>query len=457
MKRICEQMQKYKDELLEDIISIINIPSYRQEHKDGMPYGEGSAKALNYCLKLAGEMGFKVKNVGNYAGHVEYGDGEELVGVLVHCDVVPAGDGWNKKPYSGIIQNGRIYGRGTMDDKGPAISAIYCLKALKDLKIKPNRRIRVIIGASEEQGTDDLEHYFASEEMPDIAFSPDGEYPICNCEKGIMHIRFETGKNDGSLIGFESGEAENIVPVAAKASVSAAFKEKIEQAAKSDNGQCKFEIKLAGDRVNIICTGKSAHASTPEEGINAADGLVNLLYSSLGSDAGTLIEFLSKTVSGDIYGERQKIAYSDNQSGRLTVNLGIVDIGNEAAKATIDIRYPVTASGNAIFDTLEKAAAEAGVKAVLLSDNKPLYVKEDSELVKKLSSAYYTATGEEAKLYASGGGTYARELKNGVAFGAGIKPLSYYNIHGADEFLDISDFMKHCEICLQAIYELSCG
>jgi succinyl-diaminopimelate desuccinylase len=150
MKNISGEIRSYKDEILEDIVGIVRIPSVRGAASDGKPFGEGPAKALDYCLKLAENMGLKVKNVDGYAGHVEYGDGEGLVGILAHCDVVPAGEGWSKPPFVGEVENGRIYGRGTMDDKGPAISAIYCLKALKDLKIVPKRRIRVIIGASEE-------------------------------------------------------------------------------------------------------------------------------------------------------------------------------------------------------------------------------------------------------------------------------------------------------------------
>ncbi|MEG6572622.1 dipeptidase PepV [[Clostridium] cellulosi] len=457
MKNIGSQIQKYKEELLEDVIRLVNIKSCREEAKEGMPFGEGPAKALEFCLNLAENMGFKVKNVGGRAGHIEYGEGEKLVGVLAHCDVVPAGDGWTKDPFCAERVGNRIYGRGTMDDKGPAISAIYCLKALKDLNIKPNKRIRVIIGASEEQGMEDMEYYFAHEEMPDLAFSPDSEYPICNCEKGILHIEFKTPKNDGSVLSFKSGTAANIVPVQAKAQININDKNAVEKAAADfKDKKCRFEFADDGSNLAISCFGKAAHASTPEEGINAAGEAVILLCRTLGDKAGTLINFLNEKVAEDIYGERLGIKYRDKQSGGLTLNLGIVDIDETSSKAVIDIRYPVTADGGDIFAKIKDTAEKYGVTANLLSDSKPLYVKEDSELITKLKSAYKTVTGEEAALYSTGGGTYARELKNGVAFGAGMKPLSYYNIHGADEFLEIDDFMKHCEICLQAIYELSC-
>ncbi|HEX2938655.1 MAG TPA: dipeptidase PepV [Ruminiclostridium sp.] len=456
MKNISGQMQKYKDELLEDIVHIVNIPSFREAPKDGMPFGEGPAKALEFCLNLAENMGFKVRNVDGRAGHIEYGEGEDLVGILAHCDVVPAGTGWTKKPYSGEVCGNRIYGRGTMDDKGPAIAAIYCLKALKDLGIKPKKRIRVIIGASEEEGMEDMEYYFAHEEMPELAFSPDSEYPICNREKGILHLSLETEKNDGSVLKFKSGSAVNIVPVEADAFVSSEDKETVQKVANDfKNDECKFSLSELNGGVTINCSGKAAHASVPEEGINAAGGLVRLLCSIFGAKSGTLLKFLNDMLTKDIYGERLGIKSADEPSGSLTVNLGVVDIEN-SAKALIDIRYPVTGDGGKIFSKVKSAAGNYGVKASLLLDNKPLFIKENDELILKLKHAYKTATGNDAELYSTGGGTYARMLKNGAAFGAGMKPLSYYNIHGADEFLEIDDFMKHCEICLQAIYELSC-
>lgn len=457
MKNISGQMQKYRDEMLEDIIRLINIPSFRGEGSDGKPFGEGPAKALDFCLNLAKNMGFKVKNVGGRAGHIEYGDGDGLIAVLAHCDVVPAGEGWTKDPFSGEVCGGRIYGRGAMDDKGPAVSAIYCLKALKDLDIKPKKRIRVIVGASEEQGMEDMEYYFAHEQMPDLAFSPDGEYPICNREKGILHINFATDINDGKLKNFNSGAAANVVPVLAKAVVSADCKIKVDEtAAKLNFGNDSYRAECVEDGVLLVCTGKAAHASVPEEGVNAASRLVALLVNAFGKDAGTLLNFLNSEVIDDIYGEKLGVKYSDAPSGDLTINLGVVNIGT-SADAVIDVRYPVTADGGKIFAKIAKAAEKHGVKAELLSDSKPLYVKEDSELIKKLMVAYKTATGEEARLYSTGGGSYARVLENGVAFGAGLRPLSYYNIHGADEFLEIDDFMKHCGICLQAIYALACG
>lgn len=458
MKNISDKILNYKDEILEDVVRLVRIQSVRTEAKEGMPFGEGPAKALDYCVKLAQNMGLKAKNVGGRAAHIEYGEGDGLIGVLAHCDVVPAGEGWTKPPFSGEVVDGRIYGRGTSDDKGPAISAIYCLKALKDLNIVPNRRIRVIIGASEECGMEDMEYYFAHEEMPDAAFSPDGEYPVCNREKGIMHISFENKHDGDKIIELNSGSVANIVPVSAEATVKNADADTIEKAAKSfETNNVRFAVMNGNGSVTLRCFGKSAHASTPEEGVNAAAWLVRLLCSSIGSNAGTLAKFLDETVGVAFDGADIGVSCSDKESGSLTLNLGILNLKQDLDKAVIDIRYPVTMKGSDIFNKIKAKADKYGVHADLISDSEPLFVPEDSDLIKKLKHAFETATGKKGKTYSTGGGSYARELKNrGVAFGASLKPLSYYHIHGADEFLEIDEFMKHCGICLQAIYELSC-
>lgn len=458
MKNISDKILNYKDEILEDVVRIVRIQSVRTEAKGEMPFGEGPAKALDYCVKLAHSLGLKAKNVDGYAAHIEYGEGDGLIGILAHCDVVPAGEGWTKPPFSGEVVDGRIYGRGTSDDKGAVVGAIYCLKALKDLNIMPNRRIRVIIGASEECGMEDMEYYFAHEEMPDAAFSPDGEYPVCNREKGIMHISFEC-KHDGDKVSeLKAGSVANIVPVSAEAAIKNSNAQAIEKAAKSlETNGVRIAVMSADDSVTLRCFGKSAHASTPEEGVNAAAWLLRLLCSTIGSGAGTLAKFLDETVGVESDGTEMGVACSDKESGALTLNLGILSLKQDVDKAVIDIRYPVTMKGSDIYSKIKAKAEEYGVHAELISDSEPLFVPEDSDLVKKLKHAFETATGRKGETYSTGGGSYARELKNrGVAFGAALKPLSYYNIHGADEFLEIDEFMKHCGICLQAVYELSC-
>ena len=453
---------RYKDEMLEDVIKLVQIESSREKACDGMPFGEGPAKALEFCLNLGKSFGFDTKNVDNYAGHIEYGEGEELLGILAHVDVVPPGDGWTMPPFGGEIKDGRIYGRGTMDDKSAIIAAIYCLKVMRDLEIKPKMKIRVIVGASEETGMEDMEYYFSKEQLPDYAFTPDSEYPICNREKGILRISVSKKSDsieDKKIINFMSGRASNMVPDTAQADINCTNNEilKINTLIKQYKN-VTFEVsKSESNAVSVRCFGKAAHASEPEQGENSASYLIDMLAKVFDKNIlGSFFEFLNNAISLELDGSGMGVACDDEQSGKLTLNLGIVNVDEKNSKASIDIRYPITANSAGIIEKITLKAHQFGLETTIIDDVPPLFVPQDSILIKKLSHAFETVTGQKAELFSTGGGTYARALKNrGVAFGAGFKSLSYYNIHAADEFLIIDEFIKHCEICLQAIYEIS--
>ena len=161
-----EKILRYQDAILRDLAELVKVPSVRSEALPGMPFGKESAAALQLALEQAQRLGLTVKNVDNYAGHAEYGDGEEYAAVLAHVDVVPAGGDWESDPFTMVIRDGCCYGRGTADDKGEAVVALYCLKALMDEKVPVKRKIRVILGAGEETGSEDMRYYFSKEPLP---------------------------------------------------------------------------------------------------------------------------------------------------------------------------------------------------------------------------------------------------------------------------------------------------
>lgn len=208
-----EKILRYREEILADLADLVRIPSVRGEAVESMPFGRESAKALQVILEKAAAMGLSVKNIDNYAGHAEYGQGEEYAAVLAHVDVVPAGDGWDTDPYTMITKDGHCYGRGTADDKGAAIVALYCLKVLMEEKVPAKRRIRVILGAAEETGSEDMAYYFSKEPLPVMGFTPDADYGICNREKGRLSIDFSAVSLAASaVLRFEAGTAYNSVP-----------------------------------------------------------------------------------------------------------------------------------------------------------------------------------------------------------------------------------------------------
>ena len=446
-----ENILKYQDEILHDLDELVRIRSVSSVDK------AAASQALEYILSKAEKMGFRTKNIDGIAGHVEFGEGEELAAVLSHVDVVPAGDGWSFEPYQLTEKDGRLYGRGVVDDKGPAIAALYCLKALKDSGIVPKRRIRLIYGAAEEIGMNDMQAYFASEQMPDMAFTPDSQYGICTCEKGIMHIEVSAQQHDGTILTeLRAGSAINAVPSKAYALIDCTENEDHQLRRFADAKPGEYDFIYTMDGLRIAASGKAAHASVPEEGLNSATHLIRILAANFGQLVlGSVCSFIDDAIGLETDGTSLGIACRDKQSGALTVNVGIVDIGESCAKAQIDIRYPVTADSDEIFTKISERASYDGLITKLLEHEQPLYVGEDLPVVKILKDAYKTVTGEDAKVYSTGGGTYARTLSNrGVAFGP-VFEGDPDRIHDADEGMNKENFFKHAQICLEAVYKMA--
>lgn len=447
----------YREEILRDLAEMVAIPSVRGEAREGMPFGRESAAALNRILSMADRMGFLTKNVGGYAGHAEYGTGDEVAAVVAHVDVVPAGEGWETDPFT-LTRKGNLYfGRGAADDKGAAVVALYCLKALKEEGVLPRRRLRVIFGAGEETGSDDLERYLASEQLPVMAFTPDSEYGICNREKGILRLEIRANRNDSAVIrSFASGTVVNAVPAKAVAEVACTEREEssLRDAAKMAEGEFRFEKIQDGVRVTSL--GKASHAMQPQEGFNAATHLLGLLSSVFSAEQlGDFVRFLNGRIGTELDGTSLGICQSDPESGPLTLNVGLLHIDADCTSVGIDIRYPVLSDGGAIFETIRAAAAEFGLSAVVLGDTKPLFLPAKSPFISLLQDSYKEIIGEPAELYATGGGTYARAFHgNAVAFGPFFPDEPDRRLHNTNENIDIDRFMTHAQVCLEAMYRM---
>ncbi|MCH3972319.1 MAG: Sapep family Mn(2+)-dependent dipeptidase [Oscillospiraceae bacterium] len=451
-----EHILPYKKQILRDLKELVRIPSVVSSPLPGKPFGEESARALQTILKMAGSLGLETKNVGNYAGHAVYGQGSDFADVLCHVDVVPAGDGWETEPFDTTEKDGQLYGRGTADDKGAAVVALYCLKALQDAGVKTKRRIRVIFGAGEEVASNDIATYYASEHLPVFGFTPDSDYGICNREKGILRLDFSGGDDSTAVRLFTAGDVVNAVPAKAETVVvcseeqANAFLEMTEDA---DNFRCT----RTPDGVCIDSEGVASHAMQPQEGVNAAEKLILLLADVLNKEElGSLLCFLDEKVKNEYNGATAGIQQSDEPSGPLTLNLGLVRIGEGTPSAGIDIRYPVTASGDDIFAQMQRISAPYGLTCVRTCENVPLYLPEDSELIRLLKGSYAAVMGEEPTVYATGGGTYARELEGrGVAFGPFFPDEPDRRLHNTNESIDLARFEQHAQICMQAMYDMA--
>lgn len=440
----------YKDDILRDLDTLVKIRSVSANDK------ENCQKALDFVLERAEQMGFAVKNVGGFAGHIQLGNTGRLGAVVTHLDVVDAGENWTYPPFELTRKNGRIYGRGVADDKGAAIVSLYCLKALKDFGVEGENTLRAIFGTSEEIGMEDLEHYFESEQRPDISFTPDSSYGICRSEKGILQLEIYSERHDGTVLTeFCAGNAINAVPDSAYALFDCSENDDHQLLRFADAKEGDFEFKYTIDGEMIISRGKAAHACEPQKGFNAASALVSLLCAQFGpSELGSVCGFINSKISTETDGRSLEIKMSDDVSGELTVNLGRVRISENGASAELDIRYPATVNGSTVAWRVRREAEKEGLKMRVINHNHPLNISDDSRIMKLLSHAYGEIVGNPPRLYSTGGGTYARRLgENSAAFGPVFEDDDC-RMHNCDESLDEEKFFLHAQICLQAMYEM---
>ncbi|MGM5472221.1 dipeptidase PepV [Bacillus pumilus] len=455
-----------KDNLIEDTQSFLQIESVLDEEggKEGKPFGEKVDQALQYMLKKGEDEGFTVKNVDGYAGHIEYGEGEDIVGVLCHVDVVPAGDGWTTPPFSADIRENKIFARGAIDDKGPTMAAFYALKMLKDTGMKLSKKIRMIIGTDEESDWRCVDHYFKHEAMPQIGFAPDADFPIIHAEKGIIDaiVSFTYQHTEQhqryTLKQFISGMRLNMVPDEATATVTAAQDHDVEslktafEAYLADN-QLSGEVKIAANELHFTLKGESVHAMEPAHGTNAGIHMANFLSGQeLDGNGLAFTSQINALFDQDTRGKKLGIACKDDISGDLTLNVGTIRYTqNEEAKLGLNVRYPVTADGKDVKKGIE------GIKGATLlkfDDSPPHHVSKDHPLVKTLQRVYEEQTGNPAHLIAIGGGTYARSLEAGVAFGP-LFPGRPDCAHQKDEYIEIDDLLRATALYAQAMYELA--
>ncbi|WP_162012154.1 dipeptidase PepV [Streptococcus sp. S784/96/1] len=458
------EVEKRKDDLMADLVSLLEINSERDDSKADAdhPFGPGPVKALEKFLEIAERDGYKTRNIDNYAGDFEFGEGEEVLGIFGHLDVVPAGSGWDTDPYKPVIKDGKLYARGSSDDKGPTMACYYGLKIIKELGLPTSKKVRFVVGTDEESGWGDMNYYFAHNGLkdPDFGFSPDAEFPIINGEKGnITEYLHFTGVNAGEVVleSFAGGLRENMVPESATAVVSGLAKDDVETAlaAYIEAEGLRGEVVEADGRLSVTIYGKSAHGSTPEAGVNGATHLARFLsvYDFEGG-AKAYLEVAGEILHEDFAGEKLGVAHTDDKMGALSVNAGVFSFDKSSEDNTIalNFRYPKGTDKETIKAKLEEIE---GVASVSLSEHEhtPHYVPMEDELVQTLLSVYEKQTGLEGYEQVIGGGTFGRLLKRGVAFGAEF-PGDENTMHQANEYMPLTNIYRSAAIYAEAIYEL---
>lgn len=444
-----------QDRLLACLQENIRIPSVEGTPEADAPYGIEVRKCLQHVLDTAAGMGFRTCNVDNHVGWCEYGEGEEMVAVLGHLDVVPAGDGWSFDPWGGEIKGDRIFGRGTMDDKGPSIAALFALEALRDSGLPLKRRVRLIFGCNEETGAKDVKYYLQKGgEIPVMGFTPDAEYPVIHGEKGIINAtcsRKFTQSGNLRLISIEGGTAPNVVPNYAKAELSCC-REAAEKIASMELEKISFTITDSGLLVESF--GENAHGSTPWLGENAIGRLVLALNAMpFEGELAGILSFLSEKLGMDTTGEAAGIHLQDEPSGNMSFNWGVLNSTDRSMSLIINYRYPVTFSFADCGPAFQELFENQGFTVQQIHKEK-LYIPADSALVNTLLKVYKEHTGIDGKPVCIGGGTYAKSLPNILAFGP-IFPGDEVREHKPDEFIEIPKLMKNAQIIAAAMYEMA--
>lgn len=422
MTAIRQYLESHKEEMIDFLAELVAVRSVKGEASEDFPFGKNTATVLGMMLQKCREYGFITENNDNYMGTADFcNDGEPELAILSHLDIVPEGHGWRSDPFVLVRSKGKLIGRGTCDDKGPAVASLFALRAVKELNIPLKKGVRLIFGTDEENGSSDLRHYCKSHKMPPMVFTPDGEYPVINGEKGMLRVRFSADFDYD--IEISAGEVVNAVPQYCNVTWHGSEKELYE--------------------------GKAAHASTPEKGVNAITKFLDLNVRNGVNNP--VFEVLTEIFPhDDIYGTA---IFGDIQG--ITCVLSLLNTFNGKIVGTVDIRFPIGQTKKHIGDVICNRLKECGFDIVSCNGTEPHYTDENSDFIKSLFKAYEKVTGEKGYCISIGGGTYVHEINGGVAFGA-VFPNEDCHMHSKDEFMTEENFLKNAEIMAEAIIEL-CG
>ena len=440
-------IEKFIEENLEnikaDLKELVACKSVLSD--DALPFGSENKKVLDAALNMMNKKGFKTKNLDYYCGYGEVGQGDILVGIAAHLDIVPVSEGWNTDPFVLTEKDGKLYGRGVSDDKGAAVFSMYALKYLLDSGYAFKKRFRLLLGCNEETGSKCMDYYCEHDEPFSMGFTPDAEFPGIYAEKGVLGCQLVGKSKIKNVVG---GGASNIVCNKVEATVSisdydqAKFKEYL------DKNKIKYEIK--GDDITVF--GKSSHASLPEGGVNA----INYLFCALayaGFDD-TYTNNINKWFSVSVDGSCIGLDKFNDDISKTTTNLGVISEKDGIISCSLDIRFPVKANLDEFVSFLKKIEND-DFKLIDFDSARPLYYDKNTNWIQALKKAYVDVTKDTSNdLQAIGGGTYAKHLNNIIAFGCQFLDENNH-IHESNEELAIDSLKKQIAIYVEAIKNLN--
>lgn len=460
------------EDVVADIAALVAHPSVADAAagEDGAPFGRPVREALDHTLRIAEHLGYEVSDDAGYVGMADIpGEVDTQIAAIAHIDVVPAGPGWNTDPFTMERREGWLLGRGVIDDKGPAVLALYAGAYLLRHGITPHHTFRTLIGCDEEVGMSDVHHYLATHDDPAFLFTPDAEFPVCNAEKGQFGCYFKSAElSEGAILHWSGAEAPNAIP---SQSICELAVDAAELPAPNAHAG-RIRIEAVGERrARIVAQGIGGHASLPAGTLNAVALMVGYLreaeeaYAAAGkqlltSAEHTYVEFLAHACA-DSYGGGLGIACESPAFGPLTSNVGCIDITDGRLSASLDVRFPDNTSVEDIAARLQPLMERYGITMDIASDKPPFSVSADSAPVQALLDVYREVTGKAAEPFSMGGGTYARNFARAVSFGPednGIElPAWAGTMHGPNEAASeqlLKDALKMYILALVRLDEL---
>ena len=462
-----KKIDELKEDMINDLYGLVRRKSVKSDPEPGAPFGAGVAEAFRYMTALAEREGFPTEDINGYGGHIDYGKNSaaETVGILCHLDVVPAGDAWEYPPFDAEIVDGVMYGRGTLDDKGPTIAAFYAMKALHDCGYEPKKRIRMILGLDEETGSEGMAYYKEHCKMPDFAIVPDADFPLVHGEMGILVFdlarRFGKKEKGGiTLKKLKGGRAFNMVPDSATALINCeAGYDDIKKAVEDFSLNSGYTLKTIrrGKSLEITAEGKSAHGAMPWKGLNAISVLMSFLgtFSFNCEASNEFISFYNDRIGFNLHGENMGCELEDEVSGKLIFNVGIVDLNEEKGSITVNVRCPVNFSDQEVYAGMIPIMDKYDIGIVKREYKPALYYSLDNRVVKQLLEIYREQTGDyETDPLVIGGGTYAREMENAIAYGA-LYPGDPDIMHEKNECINLDRLVQTTKIYAEALYRLA--
>ena len=421
------------------------LDEYDENGKE--PFGTGNRLILQYVVAHAEYYGFDAVNIDNYAGHIEFGEGDEILGILAHLDVVPVNPlDWNSDPFVLTEKDDKFIARGVFDDKGPFVACYVAMRMLHENGFIPKKKVRLIFGCDEESGSRCIKRYFENMPKPDYAFSPDASFPVIYGEKG--HYTYDILVNDNVIKSFKAGQRYNIVPDQAEAILNVRLAKEFEAYLKDNHYDGSYDEENNIYRIK----GLAAHAMNPEKGVNAAYLLFDFINKYTNS---TLAAYVASFYLYDTKGLKMNYDSFDPDMKELTSNFAVVDIEDFKGKIGINCRCPKNSDFDNIKDKVTKSFGSLGYEYKEISRKDIHLVDPNSDFIKTLMNVYQDVTNDyETKPFTIGGGTYASELETAVAFGpqfVGREDVC----HIANEYIYKEDLDKLVEIYFKAIYELT--